>query len=298
MARRPVRLLAALLAAALAATAAANKPPPPVLPDSVPTAVGTTVRNIAVAIDGVQTPFDPAVDSARAPSRAKAEEAFTQASVFLEGPVKSATKPAYDAGSAVVTTKVRFWEGPFYNVSGPLRKAVGDKIVGIAHSLEGDEANWTTTPDPSTNFIPPVARVFGRKALTPGAGRLASIGIFGLVPKPPPRDVNEPRRADDPIWPSDLSDDPTGAPSGGFVLCVGCVCVDCVCWPCSLGKYCTEPSANCNSAAQCTRVFLPALAHAHSHHAPQAPASPLRSPLSTRMSWTTAKLCASCRRSE
>jgi len=210
------RLLALLLASCIAASGVVAQPPPKYLPDAISGTLPDLARSaVGVPADGALANFNAAVAPVREPLRDVASQGVNRKAEVMEGPVRQATKPAYDAGSAAVARAVEFIEGPGYSMSGPIRKAVGDVIVAKAQAVEGPPSNGTTEPDPRADFISPVAAAMGRKTLLPGLGRAVSIGLFGLIPKPPAvNETRDPRRPTDPIFPSDLAIDKSLQPSG------------------------------------------------------------------------------------
>jgi hypothetical protein len=211
---RSAALLALVLAAAACLAAPARAEGQVYVPAVVSRTLPDAVAAVATRLDSSIAVTDAVSAPVREPAKAAVSVAVNNKAALMEGPVRQATLPAYQAGSAAVAGAVRFIEGPMYNKSGPVRAVANKAIVGLAQAIEGPPRAGVTAPEDSANFISPVASAMGRKTLLPGLGRLVSVGLFGLIPKPPARDyAKEERRDYDPAFVSQFTE-PTGKPHG------------------------------------------------------------------------------------
>lgn len=178
------------------------------------------------ALDTLNRVQDGPVKQALAPLHSKVSAGLEKLAIRLEGPVAKQVAAPRAAIRGVVAKVSDFVDGPGYNISAPVRTVVNHAIMGVANFVEGNHSEWQAEPTPGAGrFVNDIGNFVGNNLMVPGVGRVAS-AMFGIIPKPTPRNPNLPGRPTDPVYPRALPTNPKNEPSGGcFALARACFVV-------------------------------------------------------------------------
>jgi hypothetical protein len=187
-------------------------------------ALRPVIRLVNQRINSKGAILDGPVADATAPLTGALARAFESVSVQIEGPVAQQVAAPRAAARGVVARISDFVDGPGYRLSQPIRTVANHAITRVAKFVEGADGSPPYALNSTAGggvFINHIGDFVGRR-MVPAVGRIGS-AVFGVIPKPAPRDRSQPGRPTDPVYPSAAPSNPTGAPSGAAAFGPACL---------------------------------------------------------------------------
>ncbi|KAI8471545.1 MAG: hypothetical protein J3K34DRAFT_416976 [Monoraphidium minutum] len=169
------------------------------------------ITSVDASLAAANAVWDGPLTTAMGPAREAAAKGLEKLAIHLEGPVTRGVAPVRASMRGAVERMTDFVEGPGLNLSAPIRNKINHMLQTAADFVEGNHTEYPVDPTPKVgHFVNDIGDVVGR-VIVPNTGRVAS-AMFGIIPKPTPRNPNNPALPTDPVYPTALN--PKGAPSG------------------------------------------------------------------------------------